>query len=72
MYVAIELKLKKDGTFEVSTFKKGTKEQAEQAYHSILSSAAVSEHPVHSAIVLNEFGTVIKQAESYKHEEKEE
>ena len=68
MYVAIEQKVKLDGTYEVSTFKKATREEAEKAYHSILSGAATSEHLVHSAIVLNEFGQVIRPAECYKHE----
>jgi hypothetical protein len=68
MYVAIEQKIKLDGTYEVSTFKKETREEAERAYHSILAGAATSEHPVHSAIVLNEFGQIIRPAECYKHE----
>lgn len=67
-YVAIELKVKQDGTFEVSTFKKDNKDEAEKAFHSILSGAATSEHLSHSAIVLNEFGQVAKQPECYKHE----
>ncbi len=67
MYVAIELKTKVDGSFEVSTFKKETREEAEKSYHSILSVAATSEHPVHAAVVLNEYGSVIR-SEHYKHE----
>ena len=67
-YVAIELKTKSDGTFEVSSFKKTDKQEAERAFHSILSSAATSEHPVHAAIVLNEFGQAVRPAEYYKHE----
>ena len=35
-YVAIELKVKQDGTFEVSTYKKDNKYDAEKAFHSIL------------------------------------
>ncbi len=67
-YVAIELKVKQDGTFEVSTYKKDNKNDAEKAFHSILSGAATSEHPSHAAIVLNEFGNVVRQPECYKHE----
>ena len=67
-YVAIELKVTPDGTFEVSTFKKSDKNEAEKAFHSILSSAATSTNPVHAAIVLNEFGEVAKRPECYKHE----
>lgn len=67
MYVAIEQKLKQDGSLEVSTFKKATREEAEKAFHSILSSAATSEHPVHSACILNPEGKMLK-TECYKHE----
>ena len=67
MYVAIEQKLKQDGTYEVSTFKKETRDEAEKAYHSILSSAAVSVHPVHSAAIMNPEGKLLK-SECYKHD----
>ena len=70
MYVAIEQKLKQDGSLEVSTFKKETREEAEKAFHSILSSAATSEHPVHSACILNPEGKMLK-TECYKHETEE-
>ena len=66
-YVAIEIKVKKDGTMEVSTFKKDDRPQAEKAYHSILTTAADSEHPVHAATLLNELGEKIK-TEYYKHD----
>lgn len=66
-YVAIEQKVKKDGSYEVSTFKKETREEAEKAFHSILASAATSEHPIHSATILNPEGIGIK-SECYKHE----
>ena len=67
MYVAIEQKVKADGTYEVSTYKKETKELAEKAYHSILTNAADSPHPIHSATILNPEGNLIK-TECYKHE----
>ena len=41
--------------------------QAEQKYHQILSAAAVSQVPCHSAVMLNSEGMYIK-SESYKHE----
>ena len=40
--------------------------EAEQKYHEVLSYAAVSELPVHSAVMLTEEGVVIKR-ESYIH-----
>lgn len=41
--------------------------QAEQKYHEVLSFAAVSTVPVHSAVMFNEEGVLIKR-ESYHHE----
>lgn len=66
MYVAVELKQKVDGTLEVSTFKKETREDVEAAYHSILTVAAKSSHPVHSAVILNPEGVSLRH-ECYKH-----
>ena len=43
---------------------------AEQKYHQVLSAAAVSTGPTHSAIMLNSEGMYIK-SEAYKHEEEE-
>ena len=65
-YVAIELKTDFEGKFTVSTFKKETRDEAEKAYHSILSGAATSETLVHGATILNEEGKVLK-TECYKH-----
>ena len=64
MYVAIELKLKADGSLEVSTYKKDTREKS---FHSILAVAAVSTHPIHSAVIMNPEGVTLKR-ETYKHE----
>lgn len=65
-YVAIESKTDFEGEYTVSTFKKKTREEAEKAYHSILSGAATSATLVHSATILNEEGKVLK-TECYKH-----
>ena len=67
MYVAIELKEKADGSLDVSTFKKDTRDEAEKAFHSILASAAVSTNPIHSAVILNPEGKLLK-TECYKHD----
>lgn len=66
-YVAVELVIKPDNTFTVSTFKKETRDEAESAYHSILTSAAKSKNLVHSAVILNPEGQSLK-SECYKHE----
>lgn len=71
MYVAIELKEKVDGSLEVSTFKKDTREEVESAYHSILTSAAKSSYPVHSAVILNPEGQRLR-GECYKHQQTDE
>lgn len=44
--------------------------QAEQKYHQVLSAAAVSQVPVHSAIMLNSEGQYIK-SEAYDHRQPE-
>lgn len=67
MYIAVEIKEKADGSAEVSTYKKDTRDEAEKAFHSILAVAAVSTHPVHSALILNTEGVTLKK-DCYKHE----
>ena len=71
MYVAIEIKVKPDKTMEVSTFKKETEDLGKQAFHSIMASAAVSSNPIHTGVLLDEYGNTIRK-ETYKHEQKEE
>ena len=68
MYIAVEIKEKADKSVEISTFKKDTREEAEKAFHSILAVAAVSTHPVHSALILNVEGATLKK-DCYKHEQ---
>ena len=66
MYVAVEIKKKTDGSMEVSTFKKETEDLGKQAFHSIMASAAVSTNPVHTGILLDEYGNTLRK-ETYKH-----
>ena len=66
-YVAIELVTKQDDTFTVSTYKKETRDEAEKAFHSILSVAATSTNKYHSAAILNPEGKLLK-SECYKHD----
>lgn len=67
MYVAVELVTKQDRTFTVSTYKKDTRDDAEKAYHSILAVAATSANPIHSAVILNPEGKLLR-TECYKHD----
>ncbi len=66
-YVAIELVTKQDGTFQVSTYKKDSRDEAEKAFHSILAVAATSANAIHSAAILNPEGKLMK-SECYKHD----
>lgn len=66
-YVAIELRTDFDGKFTVSKYEKPTRDEAERAYHSILTSAATSQTLIHAATILNPEGKLIKN-ECYKHE----
>ena len=66
-YVTIESITKQDGTYSINTFKKDTRDEAEKAYHSILTSAATSAHKVHAATILNGEGKLMR-TECYKHE----
>ena len=66
-YVAVESVTKQDGTYVVSTFKKETRDDAESAYHSILTVAAKSQNLIHAATLLNEEGQKLK-SECYKHD----
>lgn len=43
-----------------------TKDEAEQKYHLVLSAAAVSEVPIHSAVMIDDSGISIKN-ETYVH-----
>ena len=66
MYIVIELQ--KDAKGEVSNIVTGhsTLADAESKYYSILASAAISEIPVHSAIVVSEEGFPVRN-QCYKH-----
>lgn len=70
MYAALEIKLKADGTMTVDKYVKESRDEAEKAFHSILAVAAVSTHPVHSAVIINPEGATLKR-ECYKHEQPE-
>ena len=68
MYAALEIKEMADGTMTVDRYVKETRDEAEKAYHSILSVAAVSKNPTHSAMIINPEGKTLK-SECYKHEQ---
>lgn len=69
MYIVIEMQTNADGSVgipPVASFEDW--HEAEARYHSILSVAAVSSVPVHSAAILTNAGVLVK-SESYDHRE---
>lgn len=68
MYLVLELQA--GDTLSSIAASYSTLAEAEQKYHQILSFAAVSEIPIHSAILMDSSGYVIKR-ESYVHNEQE-
>jgi hypothetical protein len=54
MYIVIELQKNAEGNVSNIVTEHATLAAAESKYHSILASAAVSEIPVHSAIIVSE------------------
>lgn len=67
-YLVIEMQKQSDGTIAQITTAYTDRNTAEQKYHEILSFAAVSSIPIHTAVILGEEGNLIKK-ESYRHEE---
>lgn len=68
MYVVIELQTYPDGNVGNMVSVHPTRNEAEQKYHLILSAAAVSTVPIHSAVMLEDTGYLIKN-ECYDHRE---
>ena len=66
MYIVIELQKSADGAITNIVTQHATQEEAESKYYSILSAAAVSNVPVHSAIIVSEQAFPVKH-EFYAH-----
>ena len=67
MYIIMEVQVFADGGISTPCYAYSDKNKAEQKYHAILSSAAVSALPIHTCFMLTVEGHVIK-SESYTHE----
>ncbi|MBQ6396976.1 MAG: hypothetical protein IJI06_02385 [Oscillospiraceae bacterium] len=65
-YLVIEIQKFEDGKMSTPAYAFDNINSAEAKYHAILSAAAVSALPVHSAVLLNETGFCIK-SQSYDH-----
>lgn len=66
MYIVIELQVNADGQLGNFVWAFDTLAQAESKYHSVLSTAAVSRIPIHSAVIMDERGNVLMNT-SYDH-----
>lgn len=66
MYIVIELQKNAEGTVSNIVTDFATLAEAESKYYTILASAAISNVPVHSAIIVSEEGFPVKH-QCYKH-----
>ena len=66
MYIVIELQKNADGHVANLVTEHSTLAEAESKYYAVLSAAAVSTIPVHSAIIVSEEGFPVKY-QCYKH-----
>ena len=65
-YIVVELQKNAEGVVSNIVTDHDTLEKAESKYFSVLASAAVSNIPVHSAIIVSEEGFPVRN-EFYKH-----
>lgn len=66
MYIVIELQKNAEGVVSNIVTSHETLAEAESKYYSVLAAAAVSDIPVHSAIIVSEEGFPVKH-QCYKH-----
>ena len=69
-YIVVELQTNSDGTVENLVYSYTERNEAEQKYHLILASAAVSALPAHAAVLLTGDGRMLA-SQCYRHEESE-
>ena len=67
MYIVVELQKNAEGVVSNIVTSHETLAEAESKYYSVLATAAVSEIPVHSAIIVSEEGFPVRH-ECYKHQ----
>jgi len=66
-YIVTELQTNREGLTGTITTTYTDRYQAEQKYHSILAAAAVSNVYIHAAVIMDQFGGMVK-SEYYQHE----
>lgn len=64
-YIVIELQKYDDHVDHILT-KHDTLKEAESKFHNVLSAAAVSAVPVHSAVLMTDEGKLVRPTECYK------
>lgn len=67
MYIVIELQKNAEGVVSNIVTSHDSLAKAESAYYSVLAAAAISNVPVHSAIIVSEEGFPVKH-QCYKHQ----
>ncbi len=67
-YIVIEMQTFAEGNMSTPCYAYDSQASAEAKYHSILAGAAVSELPVHAAVLANNAG-VILESKCYYHQE---
>ena len=68
MYIVTEIQTNADGTIGLINNSYEDRNQAESKYHAILSAAAVSSLPKHSAIIFTD-DAMMENGQCYKHED---
>jgi hypothetical protein len=66
MYIVMELQINADGKLGNLVWVYDTLQEAESKYHAVLSAAAISSVPIHSAVIMDERGNVLMNT-SYDH-----
>lgn len=67
MFIVIELQKNKDGHVANIVTEHASLAEAESKYHYVLAAAAVSDLPIHSAVLVSEEGFPVKN-QCYKHQ----
>ena len=67
MFIVLEIQTNTDGSIGTLITSYEDSYEAESKYHTVLSAAAISKLPLHTAVMLTNEGQVIK-SERYKHE----
>lgn len=66
-YLVIEIQVNTDGTVGNLVYSYDARADAESKYHAVLSAAAVSTLPKHTAVIMDEDGAVLG-SQCYRHE----